>query len=160
MKINQRIAEIPGIEKVFVFPNMTDGGIALGAAYLSFAKATKIMPSPIKLEHVYLGPSFSEVEIMHCLQTEGISFLRPDNMPQALANYLSQNKIVARFAGAMEYGPRALGNRSILYPATNPSVNDWLNRQLKRTEFMPFAPKLIAPRYMLMKCDPINDSHR
>ena len=40
----------------------------------------------------------------------------------------------------MEYGPRALGNRSILYPATNPSVNDWLNRQLKRTEFMPFAP--------------------
>jgi len=48
--------------------------------------------------------------------------------------------VVARYAGAMEYGPRALGNPSILYPATDPDVNDWLNTRLGRSEFMPFAP--------------------
>ncbi|HEY8505779.1 MAG TPA: carbamoyltransferase C-terminal domain-containing protein, partial [Gemmataceae bacterium] len=51
---------------------------------------------------------------------------------------------VARFDGRMEYGPRALGNRSILYPAGDPEVNQWLNKQLGRTEFMPFAPAALA----------------
>ena len=49
-------------------------------------------------------------------------------------------KVVARFNGRMEYGPRALGNRSILYHAKEPAVNQWLNQRLGRTEFMPFAP--------------------
>ena len=57
-----------------------------------------------------------------------------------MARLLADNKIVARFNGRMEFGPRALGNRSILYAATDPTVNDWLNKQLQRTEFMPFAP--------------------
>jgi carbamoyltransferase len=61
-------------------------------------------------------------------------------MAQAVASALAQGKIVARFDGRMEYGPRALGNRSILYHCGDRSVNDWLNRQLRRTEFMPFAP--------------------
>ena len=52
--------------------------------------------------------------------------------------------MVARFNGRMEYGPRALGARSILYQTTDPSVNDWLNDRLKRTEFMPFAPATLA----------------
>jgi carbamoyltransferase len=52
--------------------------------------------------------------------------------------------VVARFAGRMEYGPRALGNRSILYRPDEPAVNDWLNKRLKRTEFMPFAPTTLA----------------
>ena len=57
---------------------------------------------------------------------------------------IAKNHIVARFAGRMEYGPRALGNRSILYPAQDPEVNLWLNHQLGRTEFMPFAPAAMA----------------
>ena len=53
---------------------------------------------------------------------------------------LAAGKVVARFDGRMEYGPRALGNRSILYHAKEPAVNQWLNQRLGRTEFMPFAP--------------------
>jgi carbamoyltransferase len=53
---------------------------------------------------------------------------------------LAEGHVVARFNGRMEYGPRALGNRSILYQPSDPTVNDWLNKKLKRTEFMPFAP--------------------
>jgi carbamoyltransferase len=61
-----------------------------------------------------------------------------------VAQLLSENRIVGRFNGRMEYGPRALGNRSVLYPASDPEVNQWLNHQLGRTEFMPFAPSVLA----------------
>ena len=57
-----------------------------------------------------------------------------------VAMLLAAGKVVARFDGRMEYGPRALGNRSILYHAKEPAVNQWLNQRLGRTEFMPFAP--------------------
>ena len=65
-------------------------------------------------------------------------------MAKDVAQLLADGKVVARFAGRMEYGPRALGNRSILYRPDSPSVNDWLNERLKRTEFMPFAPSSLA----------------
>ena len=61
-------------------------------------------------------------------------------LEQKIAELLHKGYIIARFQGRMEFGPRALGNRSILYHAKDPSVNDWLNKQLKRSEFMPFAP--------------------
>lgn len=57
-----------------------------------------------------------------------------------------KRKVVALFQGRMEYGPRALGHRSIPYPATDPKVNNWLNQRLRRTEFMPFAPVTLAER--------------
>src|SRR5262249_51441843 len=59
------------------------------------------------------------------------------------ANYLADGKIVGRFAGRMEYGPRALGNRTILADSRDPRINDWLNKKLKRTEFMLFAPSIL-----------------
>jgi len=69
---------------------------------------------------------------------------KPDNIEQEIAKVLAEGKVVARFDGRMEYGPRALGNRSILYQPNDVSVNDWLNKKLKRTEFMPFAPVTMA----------------
>ena len=63
-----------------------------------------------------------------------------------IGQLLAQKKIVARCAGSMEYGPRALGNRSILFHAGDPSVNDWLNKALRRDEFMPFAPATLRTR--------------
>jgi carbamoyltransferase len=140
VKVNQRIAEIPGVETVFVFPNMGDGGLALGAAFLTYARVNPGGAVPVHLDDVYLGPGYSEREIANCLNRAGVAFSRPDRLAAEVARLLKENKIVARFDGRMEYGPRALGNRSILYPATNPSVNQWLNTQLRRTEFMPFAP--------------------
>jgi carbamoyltransferase len=63
-----------------------------------------------------------------------------------VAGLLAAGQTVARFAGRMEWGPRALGNRSILHRPDDPAVNDWLNARLRRTEFMPFAPAVLAER--------------
>jgi carbamoyltransferase len=66
-----------------------------------------------------------------------------DAVEPEIARLLADGRVVARFNGRMEFGPRALGNRSILYHCSDPTVNDWLNKRLERTEFMPFAPATI-----------------
>ena len=138
VKMNQRLFEIPGVEKIFIHPGMADGGCGVGAA-LWTASAKKTI-QPYKLKNVYLGPEYSEEEIEAELNKQGLKAERPENLERSIAELLADGKIVARFNGRMEYGPRSLGNRSILYHAKDPSVNLWLNTQLQRTEFMPFAP--------------------
>lgn len=138
VKANQRIAAIEGLRTLSVFPNMGDGGLAAGAAWLCWNEAGGAVPAP--MQHAYLGPDISEQAAQRALKVMDRPHERPISMPEAIAEALANGKIVARAAGAMEYGPRALGNRSILYAATDRSVNSWLNAQLKRTEFMPFAP--------------------
>jgi carbamoyltransferase len=141
VKLNQRIREIPGVEEVFVYPNMGDGGCGTGAAMLVFGHDR--MPKS-GFDNVYLGPDYSEQEIRAALDAEGLKYERHDDVEERIAELLAANSIVGRFNGRMEYGPRALGNRSVLYPAREPEVNQWLNKQLGRTEFMPFAPACLA----------------
>ena len=138
VKANQRIFEIPGVKKIFVHPGMGDGGCSVGAALLHVANRIGLHPSPIK--DVYLGPEYTDKEIEQALRDEGLSFEKPLNLEKRIAELLTSGKIVAHFNGRMEYGPRALGNRTIMYHAKDPDVNLWLNTQLGRTEFMPFAP--------------------
>jgi carbamoyltransferase len=137
VKLNQRIRDIPGVDELFVYPNMADGGCATGAAMLVFDRAV-LADNP--LDNVYFGPDYSETDIVASLERAGLPCRHADNIEERVAELLAENCIVGRFAGRMEYGPRALGNRSILYPAGDPEVNQWLNQQLGRTEFMPFAP--------------------
>lgn len=133
VKINQRIHEIPDVKSVYVFPNMGDGGLAPGACfYLNKEK--------ISLKDVYLGAEYGNDFIEECLKKYKLSYEYHENIEKKVAEELADKKIVARFNGRMEFGPRALGNRSILYEASDPTVNDWLNQRLDRTEFMPFAP--------------------
>lgn len=139
VRVNQRISEIPGIERLFIFQNMGDGGLALGAAYLA-AHSLDNNVIPYRMESVYLGSSFSDEECLNAIQSANIVYSKPISIAVEVAKHLKENKIVARCDGSMEYGPRSLGNRSILYPAVNKDVNLWLNKQLNRTEFMPFAP--------------------
>jgi carbamoyltransferase len=141
VKLNQRIREIPGVEQVFVYPNMGDGGCSTGAAMLAFDRSV-FCNGP--LDNVYLGPDFTTEQIESSLREHGLVYQRLDNIEEHVAELLTHNAIVGRFDGRMEYGPRALGNRSILYPAKDPAVNQWLNHQLGRTEFMPFAPAALA----------------
>lgn len=138
VKMNQRIFEIPGVEKVFVHPGMADGGCGVGAAL--WIAATKQGLQPYELNDVYFGPEYSEDEMEAELKKQGLEYEKPECIEKAVAHLLADGKIVARYNGRMEYGPRSLGNRSILYHAKDPSVNLWLNTQLQRTEFMPFAP--------------------
>ncbi len=140
VKLNQRIHEIDGVDSVFAYPNMGDGGCGSGAAMLVFKP--EVFGKPI--DNVYLGPDYSDDEIEAALRKENLPIERPDSIEDSVGELLTKNHIVARFNGRMEYGPRALGNRSVLYPAQDAKVNLWLNHQLGRTEFMPFAPAVLA----------------
>ncbi|MBN1155404.1 carbamoyltransferase [candidate division KSB1 bacterium] len=142
VKLNQRVFEVDGIKNVYVFPNMSDGGIPSGAALYFDIRRNGAVKS--NLNNVYLGPDYSDEDIRQALVAENVPFEYYEDIETKIAQLLADNSIVARFNGRMEYGPRALGNRSILYPATDPTVNDWLNKRLKRTEFMPFAPVTLA----------------
>jgi carbamoyltransferase len=137
VKLNQRISEIEGVEGIFIHPNMTDGGCGTGAALLEFKGQPPVMAP---LAHVYLGPSYSADEIESALQRSQLAYDRYRPIEPRIAQLIAAGKVVARFDGRMEYGPRGLGNRSILYHAREPDVNQWLNQRLGRTEFMPFAP--------------------
>ena len=144
VKLNQRILEIDEVKDVYIHPHMGDGGLAVGAA-LAFASNHKpILPQ--RLPNAYLGTSASDAEIEQALNQEGLAFQRHENVENAIAEQLAQGRVVARVNGQMEYGPRALGNRSILYQATDVTVNEWLNKRLNRTEFMPFAPAILKER--------------
>ncbi len=147
VKLNQRILELPGVEGIFIHPNMGDGGTALGGAYLAWAKeleknGRKLMPA--RMRDVYLGAEYSDDEIYHEIQKKGIACEFCKDIEVKSAEFLSKGLIVGRFNGRMEYGPRALGNRSILAQATDATIMDWLNERLNRTEFMPFAPSILA----------------
>jgi carbamoyltransferase len=146
VKINQRIHEIPGVDSVFVFPAMSDEGIAAGAALVLWSRVNpRARPTGgYCFDHVYLGPEFSDEKIATALSSEGIEFTIPKDNAAQVARLVHEGWVVARFDGRMEYGPRALGNRSILYRPDEPEVNDWLNKRLGRTEFMPFAPAALA----------------
>jgi len=147
VKLNQRIHELETVQSLFIHPGMGDEGLALGAAFalgLALNKSNGNRLSSAKLADVYFGPSFSDAEIERAIAKERLPAEHVADIEHTVAKLLAQGYVVARFAGRMEYGPRALGNRSILYQATDPTVNDWLNKRLKRTEFMPFAPVTLA----------------
>jgi len=137
VKLNQRLWEIQGVDGIFIHPNMGDGGCGTGAALLQFAGAPE---TRTRLRDVYLGPEFSSEEIAEALNRAHLPFTEYKPVEPKIAMLLAAGKVVARFDGRMEYGPRALGHRSILYHAKEPAVNQWLNQRLGRTEFMPFAP--------------------
>lgn len=137
VKANQKIHEIPGLEGIHIHQAMGDDGLALGAAL----HESYLNGEPVKQpENVYFGPDYSQKEIKKVLDKYKLKYKKEKNIEKTIAKLISDKKVVARFDGRMEYGPRALGNRSILYHAKDKSVNDWLNKRLKRTEFMPFAP--------------------
>lgn len=143
VRINQKVYELPGVRQLFVHPGMTDSGLAVGAALtpcLCNRSGSPMYCNHSVIRDVYYGPKYDAREIERELDNSGLQYSRPGSIAHEVANLLAEGYVVARFDGRMEYGPRALGNRSILYHPGDPSVNDWLNERLKRTEFMPFAP--------------------
>ncbi len=147
VKVNQRVAELPGVDSVYIFPAMGDGGLCAGSALWTYYAHCPEERSAIvsrKIRDVYLGPSYSDDAIEACLKASGLVYTFVQNIEDRIGELLAQGHVVARFSGRMEFGPRALGNRSILYQPTDPTVNDWLNKKLKRTEFMPFAPSTLG----------------
>lgn len=146
VRINQEVNELPQVEQLMVHPGMGDEGLGVGAALGVWnqqqlhGNGAQSPTHGYPLPSVYFGPEYTDEEIKSALEEAQITYQQAENVEDRIAQLLADGYVVARFHGRMEYGPRALGNRSILYHPTDPSVNDWLNKRLVRTEFMPFAP--------------------
>ena len=147
VKLNQRIAELPEVDHVFVFPAMSDTGNAVGAVLLDMAQrdAAAFATNRRALEHVYWGPGYSDAEIERELRENKLESARlnEQDLIGRAADAIHAGRVVGWFQGRMEFGPRALGNRSMLARPTESAINDWLNQRLDRSEFMPFAPSVL-----------------
>lgn len=135
-------------KNIYVQPASGDAGGALGAAlvcyHMHFKKNREPKENPMK--HGALGVSFSEEEIYQILEKSTLAYCRLDEeqLLDEVSGYLAQGKVVGWFQGRMEFGPRALGYRSILGDARNPDMQRILNLKIKKREsFRPFAPILL-----------------
>ena len=137
VKLNQKIAGL-GFNNVYIAPAMTDDGTALGAIWATLFDDGITIPSTLRT--VYLGPSYEKNHIQSLLESKKIVYEVVPNSEEKIAELLSNGKVIGIFQNNMEFGPRALGNRSIIAPAIDVDINKYLNKKLHRTEFMPFAP--------------------
>jgi carbamoyltransferase len=147
VKLNQRLAALPEVERIFVFPGMSDTGNSIGAALLSIeaASAGWMAAHEHALHDVYWGPGFADAQILGAIEKAGLraESLDESGVIERAAQAIHAGQVVGWFQGRMEFGPRALGNRSMLARATDASINQTLNERLARTEFMPFAPSCL-----------------
>jgi carbamoyltransferase len=130
--LNRVLLEEAGVDRLFVYPHMGDGGLAVGAGL------AVLRPEGWALPPLFLGPAVDDARCRAALA--GVPCERPEDPEAEVARLLARGLVVGRCVGRMEYGPRALGHRSVLAEARDPRVRDVLNRRLGRTEFMPFAP--------------------
>jgi carbamoyltransferase len=141
VKAGRRVRLMKEIDDVFVFPHMGDGGLAAGAA---IAVATDAGVPVRWSDRLDLGPAYDEATIEHSLSTAGLRGERVADLPGRVAELLAGGQVVMWFQGGMEYGPRALGNRSVLARPDRPDLRDRLNLVLKRRVwYQPFCPSML-----------------
>ena len=136
VKLNRKIKEINSARYIFVTPPMSDCGLCLGGIH-KYIKNKKI------IKNMYLGPEFSNKEIIKELKKKKIKykiFEEENVINKIIYHKLNKKKLVGVFNGKMEFGPRALCNRSIIFSAKFGGINSMVNKRLNRSEFMPFAP--------------------
>lgn len=137
---NQRVFELDCIDDVFIQPASDDGGLSLGAALKAACDRGFRFE---RLETVCYGSQYSNEQIEEILKQCKVPYERVSNVAKAAAKDLALNKILGWFQGRMEFGPRALGGRSILGDARDPDMKDKINILVKyREEFRPFAPAI------------------
>ena len=143
VKANMRIREIDALKKWYIFPHMGDGGIALGAAM--YADYETRGTHSYEFENAYLGNSYNEDMILQALKEEAnLSYQIDNDRFNHAAELIDNDEYVFWFNGRMEYGPRALGDRSILANAGSDTVKEKLNTYVKQREwYQPFAPSIL-----------------
>jgi carbamoyltransferase len=145
---NARILYEAGFKDVFIQPAAGDAGSAIGAA-LHLYHTGYGQPRRWRMKHAYLGPSFSDAEIGAFLTARGIRHTVHDaaGVPEVAAKLLADGNVVGWFQGRMEFGPRALGNRSILADPRRVEMKEIVNAKIKHREpFRPFAPAALEER--------------
>jgi len=143
VKLNQRLLELPHLKQLFVQPAANDAGTSLGAAtYVANQLGDSVQP----MQHAYLGPQFSNDECIAACKAHAQKpkYRKCDDIFTEAANILSAGQPLAWFQGRMEFGPRALGNRSILGDPSHPGIADTINAQIKyRERWRPFCPSML-----------------
>lgn len=143
VKLNQRIVALDHVDELFVQPAAGDSGTSLGAATFVAAERGE---QPGRMNHAYLGPAYDEAACLAALEgsREPLAYRKLDDVPAETAAILADGNPVAWFQGRMEFGPRALGGRSILGCPSAPGIADRINEQIKfRERWRPFCPSVL-----------------
>ncbi|OGW83175.1 MAG: hypothetical protein A2Z83_05990, partial [Omnitrophica bacterium GWA2_52_8] len=150
---NGRILREGPFKQIWIQPAAGDAGSALGAAlmtwyqYLGNPRST--LASADMMKGSYLGPEYNSGEIGSYLQSENApyEFLLDEQIPERIASLIAQEKVIGWFSGRMEFGPRALGGRSIIGDARSPKMQEIMNLKIKfRESFRPFAPSVLKEK--------------
>ena len=145
---NGKLFTTTPFRRTWIQPAAGDEGLAVGAALHTYYSVLK-QPRQRELKHSYLGPEFSESRIESDLKKVGLRYTKLEREPllEKVADQIAQGNVVGWFQGRMEWGPRALGNRSIVAHPGLPNMKDVLNARIKHREwFRPFAPSILAER--------------
>ena len=143
---NGKLFDVTPFRRTYIQPAAGDEGLAIGAALHTYHSVLK-QPHRHELKHSYLGPEFSEARIESALKSGGLEYRKLDRPAylDAVAEHIAEGNVVGWFQGRMEWGPRALGNRSIVAHPGLPNMKDVLNARIKHREwFRPFAPSIMA----------------
>jgi carbamoyltransferase len=148
---NGKIFDTTGFEQVYVHPAAGDGGLAVGAAYYVWHQILG-KPRSFAMDHAYWGPRYTRDETRRAIDANGVAQngcrveeLAEDSLMQRTAAMVADGKILGWFQGRAEWGPRALGNRSIVADPRRPEMKEILNQRIKHREiFRPFAPSILA----------------
>lgn len=141
--MNGAIEQSGIFDEIFVQPASGDDGSTLGACYVA-TMASDIDLKPNKDHNYYLGSVFDEDQIFSAVEKSGVTYQKPSDLYKTTAQLLAEGKILAWFQGRPEFGPRALGNRSILTKPFPAGMKDYINAKVKfREEFRPFAPAVL-----------------
>jgi carbamoyltransferase len=146
--MNGKIPLNTPFKQLYIQPAAGDAGTAVGVCYW-INNVVLARPRAFVMEHAYTGPQFVNGEIEHVVRASGLNFreLTDQELTRAAARAIADGKIVGWFQGRMEFGPRALGNRSIVVDPRRAEMKDILNARIKKREpFRPFAPSILEER--------------
>jgi len=137
VKMNQKINELDWVDEMYVYPAMGDEGLSLGACIYKSVELGELS-KPFKLDNVFFGVSYNDEEILEI--SKNFNFKKQEYNPKEIAKEINDGAIIGWFQEGSEFGPRALGARSILVRPTEISTHKVLNQRLNRYDTMPFAP--------------------
>jgi len=154
VKANKALYELAEVEELYVLPSCGDESNAFGACFVVYAEERRRAGLAVDIQPlgpIYFGGEFDdsacEAALAVLRKADGVAVREPEDINKEVGRLLADGKIVARFAGRMEFGARALGNRSILADPKDMSVIPRINEMIKSRDFwMPFAPSVLAER--------------
>ena len=145
VKLNQKINQLDWVDEIYIYPAMGDNGLSLGAAILKCRELGEGFLTPERFDNVHFGLNYTNSQVWDMSKKWDLK-IKPYNSSD-IGSALNDGQIIGWFKGGFEYGPRALGARSILVRPTDVSTHKVLNERLKRYDTMPFAPMVMSEHF-------------